>query len=188
MMRSGALPKSVYRCTQFWQGSHSSTLPGKPFFWRTASVRATCTGGSPARLANNMSGISFMELGGIVVRGQIDLWFEHKGELIVVDYKTDRDPDVTAIAGHSLQLQIYALALEREVRRVPDRAVLFFLRESRQYEVDLSPLALGAALEACTVSGGAGVGYIPCFNRDALPPLRFCRRLVSCGAECHGCR
>jgi ATP-dependent exoDNAse (exonuclease V) beta subunit len=90
-----------------------------------------------------------MDLGGIVLRGQIDLWFEHKGELIVVDYKTDRDPDSLAISGHSLQLQIYALALERQLRRVPDRAVLFFLRESRQHEVDLSPLALGAAFEAC---------------------------------------
>ena len=27
----------------------------------------------------------------VVLRGQIDLWFEESGELVLVDYKTDRD-------------------------------------------------------------------------------------------------
>jgi ATP-dependent exoDNAse (exonuclease V) beta subunit len=89
-----------------------------------------------------------MEVGGLVLRGQIDLWFEAVRELIVVDYKTDREIDREAADGYSLQLQLYALALERHLGRKPDRAVLFSLRDSREIEVDLTPLALSAAMDA----------------------------------------
>jgi ATP-dependent helicase/nuclease subunit A len=77
----------------------------------------------------------------VVLRGQIDLWFEEGGELTVVDYKTDRDE--TGAAEHALQLRLYALALERYAGRLPDRAALCFLRSGNVIEVSLS----GADLE-----------------------------------------
>jgi ATP-dependent exoDNAse (exonuclease V) beta subunit len=77
----------------------------------------------------------------VVLRGQIDLWFEEGGELILVDYKTDRDE--TGAAEYALQLRLYALALERYAGRLPDRAALCFLRSGRAMEVSLS----GADLE-----------------------------------------
>jgi ATP-dependent exoDNAse (exonuclease V) beta subunit len=85
---------------------------------------------------------------GIVVRGQIDLWFEEEGELIVIDYKTDRfDPGAAPerLEGYELQLRIYAIALERIAGRLPDRAVLVFLRNGVSVDVDLSPELLKKA-------------------------------------------
>jgi ATP-dependent helicase/nuclease subunit A len=89
-----------------------------------------------------------MEVAGVVLRGQIDLWFEHNRELVLVDYKTDREIDEESMAAYSLQLQLYALALERFLGRTPDRAVLFLLRHSREIDIDVTPLALSAARDA----------------------------------------
>lgn len=84
---------------------------------------------------------------GLVLRGQIDLWFESR-EIFIVDYKTDRKPHGVKIQSYDLQLQLYALALGQALGRRPDRAILFMLRTSDAVEVDLSPLALGSASEA----------------------------------------
>ncbi|MGH9719254.1 MAG: UvrD-helicase domain-containing protein, partial [Bryobacteraceae bacterium] len=84
----------------------------------------------------------------VVLRGQIDLWFEDRGELILVDYKTD---SVTAeeaaerAGSYRIQMQLYALALERFTGRPPDRAYLYFLRPDVPVEVELSG---GSAVEA----------------------------------------
>ncbi|HEY2014330.1 MAG TPA: PD-(D/E)XK nuclease family protein, partial [Bryobacteraceae bacterium] len=81
----------------------------------------------------------------LVVRGQVDLWFEEGGELAIVDYKTD---SVTAVEAHqraadyALQLRLYALAVERVAGRAPDRAWLHFLRPNTAVEVDLTPSLL----------------------------------------------
>jgi CRISPR/Cas system-associated exonuclease Cas4 (RecB family) len=82
----------------------------------------------------------------LIVRGQIDLWFEEGGELVVVDYKTDRDE--TAGEGYALQLRLYALALERYAGRRPDRAVLHYLRSDRIVDVSLTDADLDAARNA----------------------------------------
>jgi ATP-dependent helicase/nuclease subunit A len=79
----------------------------------------------------------------VILRGQIDLWFEEAGELILVDYKTDRDE--SCVDGYALQLQLYALALERYAGRRPDRAVLYYLRSNRQVEVGVTGEDLDAA-------------------------------------------
>ncbi len=71
----------------------------------------------------------------VVLRGQIDLWYEQDGELMVVDYKTDREETPET---HAFQMRIYALALERYAGRLPDRAVLFYLRSGRAVEIGLS--------------------------------------------------
>ena len=82
----------------------------------------------------------------VIVRGQIDLWFEEAGELVIVDYKTDRDE--SAGEGYALQLRLYALALERYAGRRPDRAVLYYLRSNRTIEISLSDADLAAARNA----------------------------------------
>jgi CRISPR/Cas system-associated exonuclease Cas4 (RecB family) len=81
----------------------------------------------------------------LVIRGQVDLWFEEGGEIVVVDYKTD---DVTAAETHeraldyAMQLRLYAMAVERVAGRAPSRAWLHFLRTDTLVEVDLSPSLL----------------------------------------------
>jgi ATP-dependent exoDNAse (exonuclease V) beta subunit len=81
----------------------------------------------------------------LVIHGQVDLWFEEGGELVIVDYKTD---SVTAkeahqrARDHALQLRLYALAVERFTGRAPDRAWLHFLRPNTIVEVDLTPSLL----------------------------------------------
>lgn len=88
-----------------------------------------------------------MALEGLVLRGQVDLWFEEGGDLVIVDYKTD---SVTAHEAHqraqdyTMQLRLYALALERATGRAPNRAWLHFLRPNTAIEVDLRPSLLDA--------------------------------------------
>jgi len=82
---------------------------------------------------------------GLVLRGQIDLWFEEGGKLILVDYKTD---SVNAMEAHrraqdyAIQVRLYALAVERVTGRAPDHAWLHFLRPNTVIEVDLAPSLL----------------------------------------------
>jgi ATP-dependent helicase/nuclease subunit A len=83
-----------------------------------------------------------MAIEDVVVHGQIDLWFEEGGELVVVDYKTDRvsASEVAQRASeYAAQVRLYGLALERLLGRAPDRAYLHFLRANRVVEVDLRP-------------------------------------------------
>ncbi|HYM12487.1 MAG TPA: UvrD-helicase domain-containing protein [Bryobacterales bacterium] len=89
-----------------------------------------------------------ISLGGRLLRGQIDLWFEQGGEIVVADYKTD---EVTAseAAGrageYELQLRLYALAVERITGARPRRAVLYFLRPNVAVEIALDEASLAAA-------------------------------------------
>ena len=81
----------------------------------------------------------------LVIRGQVDLWFEEGGELVVVDYKTDEVSAAEArhrARDYSLQLRLYAVAVERVAGRAPDRAWLHFLRPNTLVEVDLAPTLL----------------------------------------------
>jgi ATP-dependent helicase/nuclease subunit A len=77
----------------------------------------------------------------VLVAGQIDLWFEEAGELILVDYKTSGD----AAGEFELQLRLYALALERYAGRLPNRAVLFFSLSGNVVEVSLTSEDLESA-------------------------------------------
>src|SRR5579883_1314540 len=72
---------------------------------------------------------------GILARGQIDLWFEESGELILLDYKTDRDEWRGEI--YTTQLSLYAIALQKYAGRLPDRAVLFYLRTNQAVELKI---------------------------------------------------
>ena len=83
-----------------------------------------------------------MAMEDLVIRGQVDLWFEEGGELVVVDYKTDEVSGAEAhhrARDYGLQLRLYARAVERVAGRAPDRAWLHFLRPNTLVEVDLTP-------------------------------------------------
>jgi ATP-dependent helicase/nuclease subunit A len=84
-----------------------------------------------------------VECEGVVLRGQMDLVFERDGELVIVDYKTDRHLDAARLDDYSMQMHCYALAVERRWRR-PDRCVVFALRESRELTVEADPEAARA--------------------------------------------
>ncbi len=86
----------------------------------------------------------------VVLRGQIDLWFEESGEQILVDYKTDAisAEEVPArAASYALQLQLYAVAVQRLTGRGPNRALLYFLRPNMAFPIDVSSTALEQAAE-----------------------------------------
>jgi CRISPR/Cas system-associated exonuclease Cas4 (RecB family) len=76
----------------------------------------------------------------LVISGQVDLWFEEGGELVVVDYKTEAviAADVPARAEeHAFQLRLYAMAVAAVDGRMPDRAWFHFLRPDVEVEVPL---------------------------------------------------
>jgi ATP-dependent exoDNAse (exonuclease V) beta subunit len=83
-----------------------------------------------------------LSLEGMIVRGQMDLWFEEDGELVLIDYKTDQ---VTAGQEHRQafrygpQMRLYAMALERWRKRPVTRAFIFFLRTGVAVPVSLKP-------------------------------------------------
>jgi ATP-dependent helicase/nuclease subunit A len=117
------------------------------------------------------------ELEDIVIRGQIDLWFEEGGELVLVDYKTDRDESGAQV--YALQMRLYALALERYAGRRPDRAVLYYLRSDRMVEIGLADQDLAAARNSVREL------------RDAQERLQFplkvgeqCRKCLFWGGVC----
>ncbi|MDQ6677154.1 MAG: UvrD-helicase domain-containing protein [Acidobacteriota bacterium] len=95
----------------------------------------------------------------VVVRGQIDLWFEEAGELVLVDYKTN-DVEAAGVEDlarrYALQIHLYALTLERLTGRRPARAYLHFLKPDIAVEITPDPEAairavqsLAAAQENC---------------------------------------
>ena len=103
----------------------------------------------------------------VVLSGKIDLWFEEGGELVLVDYKTDRD--LEGLASYTVQLRLYALAMER-FRRIPDHAVLHFLRLDREVPVSLSKRDLAEAAEVALDfrDAQAGVKFPMKINRQCL--------------------
>jgi len=88
-----------------------------------------------------------MEVENVVLRGQIDLWFEDGGGTVLVDFKTDRVDAACAQARaekYGLQLRLYALALERLKGRAPKEAYVYFLRPNVAVPVDLRPSLFNA--------------------------------------------
>ncbi len=83
-----------------------------------------------------------MEVENVILRGQIDLWFEERGRVVLVDYKTDRVSAAEAparAASYAPQLRLYALALERLAGRAPEETYLCFLRAGVTVAVDARP-------------------------------------------------
>ena len=126
-----------------------------------------------------------MEMHGMVLRGQIDLWFEHEGRITIVDYKTDQvklpvEPD--RAKAYALQLQIYAMAIQKLTGRLPDAAWLYFLRPDEAVEVDLRPASLAAASEAVLALREAqDTGQFPLREGSQCTRCEFYQRLCPAG-------
>ncbi len=89
----------------------------------------------------------------MIVSGTIDLWFQDARGTVVVDYKTDDVSPAEAVErarDYSLQLRLYALALERENGARPTHAYLHFLRPDVLMEVDISGDLENEVLQAVT--------------------------------------
>ena len=90
----------------------------------------------------------------VLLEGYIDLLFEdERGELVVVDYKTDRFSDDTA-AHYAVQLAAYAVALEATGQRV-GRAVLVFTSHDGPVEHVVADLPAAMARARAVLAGGA---------------------------------
>ena len=136
---------SAPRYTRFWRESRFPSRTRKRCAWPSV-FRQSPLGRRLERASRVEREFDFlMAVEDLVIRGQVDLWFEEGGELAIVDYKTD---SVTAAEAHrrardyALQLRLYALAVERFAGRAPDRAWLYFLRPNTVVEVDLTPSLL----------------------------------------------
>jgi ATP-dependent exoDNAse (exonuclease V) beta subunit len=75
------------------------------------------------------------EFAGLLIRGTIDLWFEENGELVLVDYKTDRHIGAERREEYATQLGLYSIALSRALGRNVDRALLAALRSGTEIDV-----------------------------------------------------
>ncbi len=87
------------------------------------------------------------DVGGTLVRGTVDLWFEEAGEIIVVDYKTDTTARPETYAP---QLALYALAIERALGKRPAEAWLHFLRFRDAVQVAVDDAAIRRVEELLT--------------------------------------
>jgi CRISPR/Cas system-associated exonuclease Cas4 (RecB family) len=153
--RATAYAASELPATEFGLQAHS-LLAGVPVVSPhpeavrlTELFRASTIGRRAARATRIEREFDFLlAVEDMVLRGQIDLWFEEKGELILVDYKTDAVPTAHEAEQHARaygeQLRLYAMALERIAGRLPDQAYIYFLRRNEAIPADLSPLALEA--------------------------------------------
>ncbi|MBL8175085.1 MAG: UvrD-helicase domain-containing protein [Bryobacterales bacterium] len=89
-----------------------------------------------------------IEMEGMILRGQIDLWFEEGGELVLLDYKSDQvtmGEEWRHASRYRPQLRLYALALERLTGRLPDAALLWYLRTGAAVKVGLGAEAMEEA-------------------------------------------
>jgi ATP-dependent helicase/nuclease subunit A len=96
---------------------------------------------------------------GPLVEGYIDLLFEdERGELVVVDYKTDRasTPEDAAAVGmrYRLQAGAYALAVGEVLQRPVNRAVLVFCGRDGAVEYEIDDL-LDAIDQARSIASGS---------------------------------
>lgn len=90
-----------------------------------------------------------VEIEGVVLNGQIDLWFQNSEGITLVDYKTDRlEPAEIANTAdaYAVQLRLYAAVLQRITGELPRRAVLHFLRPDRLVEIDVTRKGVDSAL------------------------------------------
>jgi CRISPR/Cas system-associated exonuclease Cas4 (RecB family) len=99
--------------------------------------------GRAARVERELDFLTLV--GSTLLRGQIDLYFEHDGYGVLVDYKTDRHMNDARLRAYTLQLRLYALALERTTGRAPREAWLFSLRDGSAHAVGISPAELSEA-------------------------------------------
>ena len=106
-----------------------------------------------------------MSVGGIVVQGRMDLWFEEAGELILAGYKTDAIQTEEAWLRsdeYALEMRLYAMALRQHTGRLPNRVCLHFLRPDIVVPVSVDPDDIEAATESiCEFSAAQNAAAFP---------------------------
>ncbi len=109
----------------------------------------------------------------LVIRGSIDLWFEDAHGLTIVDYKTD---DVNSFGvqararEYHVQIQLYALALERAFGKRVTAAWVAFLRPDASVSIPVADAAQNiAALAGRMVAAEEDLDF-------PLIPTPACRR------------
>jgi ATP-dependent helicase/nuclease subunit A len=107
-----------------------------------------------------------IDVEGTLVRGTIDLWFKENDNIVIVDYKTDRDVRPESYAP---QLALYALAIERAYGKRPAKACLYYLRPDTLVEVPLD----------------YDIGTLLADLRAAQNDIRFD---LNEGPHCHACQ
>ncbi len=67
----------------------------------------------------------------VLLQGIIDCWFIENGEIVLVDYKTDRVEDISQIhEKYDIQLSLYAEALEKIAKkRVKEKVIYLFSKD-----------------------------------------------------------
>ena len=74
----------------------------------------------------------------VVIQGIIDAYFEEDGELILVDYKTDRigqGEESKLIERYRTQLEDYALALERMLHKKVKQKYIYSFALQKAIEI-----------------------------------------------------
>ncbi|MFC1651368.1 PD-(D/E)XK nuclease family protein, partial [Candidatus Latescibacterota bacterium] len=87
---------------------------------------------------------SFIE-NNVLVRGVIDLFFKSGDDIIIVDFKTGKsipDSESEISEEYKLQLEIYALALERALHIVPSKLILHYLSTDSSVELPCGQVTL----------------------------------------------
>lgn len=132
---------------------------------------------SATRLAREWDFI--VDIGGTLVTGSIDLWFEENGQIHLLDYKTDVQAKP---ADYAPQLALYALALEKGLGQRPSRAYLHFLRTNRVEEIQIDGPALQRAGDLVRELGEAqDSGWFELKEGDHCKSCQFYRGLCPAG-------
>jgi len=124
---------------------HLATAEGVPESAADVAALAATSLASPTVVAAGHAARRWRELplvvplsDGRTLEGYVDLLYEdERGELVVVDHKTDRDRHPER---YRLQLAAYALALEQALGRRPARALLVYCDVDGAVEEELADL------------------------------------------------
>ncbi len=73
-----------------------------------------------------------------MIQGIIDLYYEDKGGLVLIDYKTDNISDMSQLVSkYSMQLTLYKAALEKIEKNTVSKTVIFSLKLGRSVIIDI---------------------------------------------------
>lgn len=79
------------------------------------------------------------DIGQVPFNGSIDMIeMNENGDLSVIDFKTGSKKETKNTIAENVQLNVYAMAVERKYKKVPKFATIFYLKEGKQvrYEID----------------------------------------------------
>lgn len=72
----------------------------------------------------------------VMVQGAVDCFFEENGEIVIVDYKTDRVGDEAQLRDrYSTQLELYRAAIEQSTEKIVKQCVLYSVTLGKTVEI-----------------------------------------------------